>query len=285
MERVLTAHPLSPDALAPFGTVIAPGQVAPIPGGSVRVGGFGNPSLTFESVARSGATTMASAGTWYLAVGTDPDHLQAFVVPPATTVVLHEGTWYAGPFSETPSTVVFVVRSEAEAEVHQLGEPCVIEAERSRRVLVVANRTANSPELKATLGRLVSTGVTEFRVVVPVGGSGGGMPALAAAWDPLAGVPPVAILDTPTAEATQAEAEARLAELLEVLGDLGATATGAVGPTNPMQAIAEALAEGPAHEIVLSTLPAGLSKWLSRDLPSRCAKRFAIPVTHVEAHG
>lgn len=282
MERVLTAQPLSAEALAPYGTVISPGQVAPVPGGSMRVGGFGAASLSFDALAQSGVTTMASAGTWYLAVAVDPEHFTAFVVPPATTVVLHEHTWYAGPFSETPSTVVFVVRAAPDTAVHPLSGTYSIEAERSRRVLVVANRTANSPELKAALARLAGAGATEFRVVVPVGGQGGGLPALAAAWDPLAGVPPVAILDPPNAEAARAEAQERLDDLLSELRGLGATVTGAVGPSDPMLAIVEALAEGPAHEILLSTLPAGISKWLSRDLPSRCAKRFGIPVTHVE---
>jgi hypothetical protein len=36
-------------------------------------------------------------------------------------------------------------------------------------------------------------------------------------------------------------------------------------------------------EIIISTLPATLSRWLKLDAPSRIARMTQVPVTHVEA--
>ena len=41
------------------------------------------------------------------------------------------------------------------------------------------------------------------------------------------------------------------------------------------------LIEHPQDEIILSTLPPGISRWLKKDLPHRVEQRFALPVTTV----
>ena len=57
---------------------------------------------------------------------------------------------------------------------------------------------------------------------------------------------------------------------------------GEVGDGNPMLAIEDALRDhGPFDEIVISTLPRGLSKWLRIDLPHRAEAAFGLRVTHV----
>ena len=57
---------------------------------------------------------------------------------------------------------------------------------------------------------------------------------------------------------------------------------GEVGDGNPMLAIEDALRDhGPFDEIVISTLPKGLSKWLKIDLPHRAEAAFGLRVTHV----
>ena len=53
------------------------------------------------------------------------------------------------------------------------------------------------------------------------------------------------------------------------LREAGAEATGEIGDPDPITAIANVLARGSFDEIILSTLPANLSKWLGMDLPSR----------------
>ncbi|HEX6581447.1 MAG TPA: hypothetical protein VF195_11325 [Actinomycetota bacterium] len=49
-----------------------------------------------------------------------------------------------------------------------------------------------------------------------------------------------------------------------------------------MLAIEDAIRDhGPFDEIVISTFPKGLSKWLKVDLPHRAEAAFGIRVTHV----
>ena len=51
-----------------------------------------------------------------------------------------------------------------------------------------------------------------------------------------------------------------------------------------MDAIEEALHDGDFHEIILSTLPRHVSRWLHADLPRRVA-HLGLPVTTVVARG
>ena len=46
-----------------------------------------------------------------------------------------------------------------------------------------------------------------------------------------------------------------------------------------MLAIDDALRDVPADEIVLFTLPPGVSRWLALDLPSRVRAHVKVPVT------
>jgi hypothetical protein len=52
---------------------------------------------------------------------------------------------------------------------------------------------------------------------------------------------------------------------------------------DPMDAIEEALYNADYDEIILSTLPRAVSRWLHIDLPSRVA-HLGLPVTTVVAH-
>ncbi len=51
-----------------------------------------------------------------------------------------------------------------------------------------------------------------------------------------------------------------------------------------MDAIEETLHDGDFHEIILSTLPHGISRWLHTDLPHRLS-HLGLPVTTVTAEG
>jgi GABA permease len=62
-------------------------------------------------------------------------------------------------------------------------------------------------------------------------------------------------------------------------------AEGAVGDADPLRAITEALRQESFDEVILSTLPAGTSRWLMDDLPTRLAGATRIPVTHVAGEG
>ena len=76
-------------------------------------------------------------------------------------------------------------------------------------------------------------------------------------------------------------AELRLAAGLESLTAAGIEADGRVGDADPMQAIADALYQFGADEIVIATEPRWLSHWLTRDLAGRAQRRFARAVVDV----
>ncbi|HEY9377490.1 MAG TPA: hypothetical protein VIQ02_10385, partial [Jiangellaceae bacterium] len=59
---------------------------------------------------------------------------------------------------------------------------------------------------------------------------------------------------------------------------------GEVGSSNALNAIRDALRAREFDEIIVSTLPSGISRWLHQDLPRR-VQRLGLPVTVVTAHG
>jgi hypothetical protein len=76
-------------------------------------------------------------------------------------------------------------------------------------------------------------------------------------------------------------AEGRLRASLEELASAGVRARGAVGDSDPMRAIEDALFEFDADEIVISTHPPERSNWLEKKLLQRAGERFDKPITHV----
>ena len=85
---------------------------------------------------------------------------------------------------------------------------------------------------------------------------------------------------------TEGEARATTRKRLEAamagFAGLESEFEGEVGDGNPMLAIEDALREhGPFDEIVISTLPSGLSTWLKIDLPHRAEAAFGLRVSHV----
>ncbi len=129
-----------------------------------------------------------------------------------------------------------------------------------RRYLVVANQTLAGEHLLSKVRELSRRGPSAFHILVPA-------------------TPP---RDHPWTEGeARGTAKARLDMALARFHDLGVEATGEVGDGNPMLAIQDMLREREFDEIVLSTLPPGLSKWLKLDLPHRVETAFDLPVTHV----
>ncbi|MDX1658977.1 MAG: hypothetical protein R3343_09175 [Nitriliruptorales bacterium] len=130
------------------------------------------------------------------------------------------------------------------------------------RYLVVANQTLGGEQLRDELrSRAESDGDASFHVLVPA-------------------TPPDQFTFHTEGEAI-AVAEDRLEEARRRFGDLGAEVTGEVGDANPVAAVGDALREGDYDEVILSTLPPGISKWLGMDLPSRIQRSVDLPVTLV----
>ncbi|MCL4421943.1 MAG: hypothetical protein M1115_02025 [Actinobacteria bacterium] len=151
-----------------------------------------------------------------------------------------------------------------------------------RRYLVVANQTLPGAELAEVIRQRVQGGPASFYVVVPVTHSQE-YKAWEHAWS-MAGalgtpVPPLTVED-PEGERQAVE---RLRSMLTRLHNLGIEAEGELGDPDPLTAISEALGGDRFDEVILSTLPPGISRWLGMDLPSRVSRRFNIPVTTVTA--
>ena len=142
-----------------------------------------------------------------------------------------------------------------------------------RHYLIVGNQTLGGPELADALAERLGRGPSQFYVLVP-----------ATRHHDIYGNVLNALEGTPVTEQQTTEAaEQRLADSLKWIRDRGGTADGAVGDPNPLTAIAHVLVEQHFDEIIVSTLPSHISKWLRIDLPSRIAHAVDVPVVHVAA--
>jgi hypothetical protein len=149
-----------------------------------------------------------------------------------------------------------------------------------RRYLVVANQTLQATELRDELRQLVSAGPCSFFVIVP--------DTKAAQYDPVAvgGVLPqpgmwwwaTYYARPATDEEASAQARERLGLMLDGLAALGMPAEGDLGSCDPLAAIAKACAGRQFDEIIVTTLPQHVSRWLKADLPHQVKRRFGLPV-------
>lgn len=124
--------------------------------------------------------------------------------------------------------------------------------------LIVANQTLPSPALADAIAERIRRGVTAFYVVVPATPIEHGL-----TWDE---------------EATRQEARERLNRFLEQLRSQGVEAAGEVGDRDPVAAARDALRGREVDEVVLSTLPPGISRWLGQDVPSKLRHNVSVPV-------
>ena len=125
----------------------------------------------------------------------------------------------------------------------------------SARVLIVAYRTAATPKLIEQVRARAAQGECSFTLLVP-----------RPYWDP----------DTEAAAITLELAIPLLEEAT------GGRVEGIVGGTDPFDAVREMLERGEFDEVIISTLPERVSRWLRLDLPHRVQK-LGVPVTVVTA--
>jgi hypothetical protein len=123
------------------------------------------------------------------------------------------------------------------------------------RVLVVAHRTAATPRLLEEVRARARRSPCAFTLLVP-----------RPYWDP----------DTDEASATLELA----IPLLDAAA--GGHVEGIVGDSDPFAAVQQAVERGGFDEVIISTLPARVSRWLRRDLP-HLVEALGLPVTVVTA--
>lgn len=127
------------------------------------------------------------------------------------------------------------------------------------KVLVVANRTADSDELRAALLERSERGPIEVTLLAP------------AAWevaDPHGGTE---------------SARRRLKAAITRLGADGISVRGLVGDAHPVVAVEQIWDAERFDEVIVSTLPEHVSRWLRLDLPHRVERLTGRPVQHVIA--
>jgi len=78
-------------------------------------------------------------------------------------------------------------------------------------------------------------------------------------------------------------AQSRLHQALDQLRAEKVDARGDIGDSDPLTAISDVLGAEQFDEIIISTLPTGISRWLGLDLPHRVERKFKLPVTTVTA--
>jgi hypothetical protein len=120
------------------------------------------------------------------------------------------------------------------------------------RLLVVASRTADAPELLARLEARAERGPLAVTLLTPATRS--------------------------ERESALSRADAAVAHLRE----RGIEAESVVGEGDPIVAVQEIWDPCRYDEVVVSTLPTGTSRWLQVDLPHRIARLTDATVHHVE---
>jgi hypothetical protein len=139
-----------------------------------------------------------------------------------------------------------------------------MESSAPARVLVVANRTAATPALIEAVRQRAARGPAKFTLLVPHFAHGLHK-----------------VVDAPDTDRSESESVLELAiPLLEEAA--GGEVEGIVGDPEPLAAIHDAVNLRGFDEIILSTLPARVSRWLRLDLTSKVGD-LGLPVTHVEA--
>jgi hypothetical protein len=132
-----------------------------------------------------------------------------------------------------------------------------------KRVLLLANETVSSSAVLDRIRGLVGGERAEVFVVAP---------ALAAS--------PLKYVAGEVDEAIEA-ARHRLDASLDALREMGFTASGEVGDSDPNLALQDAIRRFDADEVVIATHPEGKSKWLEQDVVEKARGEVEVPITHV----
>jgi len=135
---------------------------------------------------------------------------------------------------------------------------------RSARVLIVARRTADSPQLIEAVARRARESPCNFTLLVPAFPRG-----LHRVGDPT--------------DPGQRAAERRIVAAVPLLSRAaGSEVVAVIGTDEPFAAVRDAIQLLGFDEVIVSMLPAPVSRWLHLELPDR-VRSLGVPVTEVVA--
>ena len=127
------------------------------------------------------------------------------------------------------------------------------------KLLVIANRTIDSDELRDVLVQRAAAGPVQVMLVAPASSGSGPM------------------------SARRAATEQRLERALARLHEAGVPVEGVVGDADPMVAVQEAWDPRRFDEVIVATLPTDVSRWMAADRPHRVERFTGARVSHVVA--
>ena len=137
-----------------------------------------------------------------------------------------------------------------------------------REILLVANQSMGSDDLAVVVSERIAKEEAHFYLLVP-------------ATRPPRDV--AAKFESRFTEDADEAAQRQLDVGLAWLRHLGATVDGGIGDEDPVRGVGDALNERTYDEVIISTLPSGLSRWLHQDLSHRVERKYKLPVTVVTA--
>ena len=145
------------------------------------------------------------------------------------------------------------------------------------KTLIVANRTVGGDELAEEIRRRVELGDVRFHLVVPVASPVASAVAIGAAVGNAANMSPSSSYEVVDERRV---ARDRLSYGLEWLASLGADATGELSTDcDTAGCVSRIVEENGIDEVIVSTLPTTISRWLHQDLPHLIERRVHLPVT------
>lgn len=151
------------------------------------------------------------------------------------------------------------------------------------RYLILANQTLGGAALERTIEHRIKATGDPFYVVVPSVQPEHEVRYVMPRDPSLLGPPPDEGRREQAYELARQRSQGRLDVMLSRIRALGGEAEGTVGPTDPFEAATQAMEGETFVEVIISTLPIGISRWVKMDLPSRVERNADCPVTVVEA--
>jgi hypothetical protein len=128
------------------------------------------------------------------------------------------------------------------------------------KLLVIANRTVDSDEIRDAIVNRAVAGPVEITLIAPASSGVGSM------------------------RERRAATALRLDRAVQGLRDVGVPVEGVVGDPDPMLAVQDAWDPRRYDEVIVATLPTGVSRWMAADLPHRVERFTGARVTHVVTH-